>query len=102
MTLAQLDFQNHPEQTSSDLTTRPLFIDSPVLFTQSIDQVNAHPSEQIEQTEHTTSSEVHTPTDNTYEIPPPPAPLKNATKILSLFTHLSSYKTFKTFTFYNL
>ena len=44
MTQAQLDLQNQLEQTSSDLTTQPLFNDSPVLFLEPIDQVNAHPS----------------------------------------------------------
>ena len=61
MTQAQLDLQKQLEQTSSDLTTQSLFIDSPVLFLESIDQVPAHPSGQIEQTEHTTSSKVHAP-----------------------------------------
>ena len=70
--MAHLDLQKQIEQTSSDLTTQPLFNDSPVLFLKSIDQVNAHPSEQIEQTGHTTSSKVHTPPDNTHERPPPP------------------------------
>ena len=71
MTQAHLDLQDKLVQTS-DLTTKPLFNDSPVLFFESNDQVNAHPSEQIEQTEHTTSSKVQTPPDNTHEIPPPP------------------------------
>ena len=31
------------EQTSSDLTTQPLFNDSPVLFLGPFDPVNAHP-----------------------------------------------------------
>ena len=39
---------------------------------ETLDQVNAHSIEQIEQTEHTTSSKVHTPPDNTHEVPPPP------------------------------
>ena len=71
MTKAQLDLQNQPEKISSDFTTQPLFNDSPVLFLERIDQVKAHPSEQTEQTEHTTSSKIHTPPDNTHEIPPP-------------------------------
>ena len=71
MTQAQLDLQNQLEQPSSDLTTQPLLIDSPVIFLETLDQVNAHPSEQIEQTEDTTSSKVHTP-DNTHEVPPSP------------------------------
>ena len=55
MTQTQIDLQNQLKQTSSDLTTQPLYNDSPFLFLESIDEVNAHPSEQIEQTEHTTS-----------------------------------------------
>ena len=72
MTQAQLDRQNQLEQTSSDLTTQPVFIDSSVFFLEPIDQVNAHPSEQIEQTEHTKSSKVHSSPDNTHEIPSQP------------------------------
>ena len=48
MTQAHRDLQREP--SSSDLTTQPLFNDSPVLFLETIDQVNAHPSEQVEQT----------------------------------------------------
>ena len=51
MTQAHLDLQLEP--SSSDLTTQPLFYDSPVLFLVNIDLVNAHPSEEIEQFEHT-------------------------------------------------
>ena len=72
MTQAQLDLQTQLEQTSTDLTTQPLFNDSHVLFLESLEQVNAHPSEQVEQTEHATSSKVHTPPDTTHETPPPP------------------------------
>ena len=79
MTQAQLDLQNQLEQTSSDLTTKPVFNDSLVLFLEPFDQINDPPSEEIEQTEHTTSSKVHTPPDNTHEIPPPPN--KNAMKL---------------------
>ena len=50
ITEAQPDLQTQLEQTFSDLTTQPLFNDSPVLFLEPIDQVNAHPSEQIDQT----------------------------------------------------
>ena len=71
MTKAHLDLQNQLEPSSSDLTTQPLFNDSPVLFLEILDQVNAHPSEQVEQTEHTTLSNVHTPPDTTHEVPPP-------------------------------
>ena len=52
MTQAHRDLQLEP--SSSDLTTQPLFNDSPVIFLETLDQVNAHPSEQVEQTEHTT------------------------------------------------
>ena len=52
MTQAPLDLQNQLKQSPSDLSTHPLFKDSPVLFLESIDQVNAQPSEQVEQTEH--------------------------------------------------
>ena len=38
MTQAQLDLQNQLEQFSSDVTTQPLFNDSPVLFLESFDQ----------------------------------------------------------------
>ena len=54
MTQAHFDLQNQLEQASSDLTTQPLFIDFPVLFLEPIDQVNAHPSEQIKQTTNIT------------------------------------------------
>ena len=69
MTQAYLDLQLEP--SSSDLTTQPLFDDSLVLFLETLDQVYAHPSEQVEQTEHTTSSKGHTP-DTTHDVPPPP------------------------------
>ena len=72
MTHVQLDLQNQLEQTSSDLTTQPLFKDSPVLSLEFINQVSAHLSEQIEQTEYTTSSKVHTPPYITHEVPPKP------------------------------
>ena len=59
---AQLDLQRQLKQTSSDLTTQPHNI-SPVLFLDPIDQVHTHASEQVEQTEHDTSSKDHTPPD---------------------------------------
>ena len=70
MTQAHLDLQLEP--SSSDLTTQPLFNDSPVLFLGPIDQVIAHPSEEVEQIENTTPTKVHTPPDITHELPPPP------------------------------
>ena len=71
MTQAQLDLQTQLEQTSFDLTTQPLFNDSPVLSIDPYDQVPSHTSEQVEQTKHNTSSKNHTPPDNSYETPPP-------------------------------
>ena len=76
--MTQAHLQNQLAPSSSDLTTQPLFNDSPVLFLETLDQVNAHPSEQVEQTEHISPSKVHTPPDATHEVPPPP---KNATKL---------------------
>ena len=69
MTRAQPDlhnFQIQLEQPSSDLTTQPLLNDSPALFLQPFDT-----SEPNEPTEHTTSSKVHTPPDNSHETPLP-------------------------------
>ena len=57
------------EQTSSDLTTRSLFNDSPVLFLETSDQTNITNTNTIEQVEQV---EVHTPPDNTNGTPPPP------------------------------
>ena len=54
MTQAHLDLQLEP--SSSDLITQPLFNDPPVLFFGNFDPVKAHPSEEIEQIEHTKSS----------------------------------------------
>ena len=70
MTQAHLDLELEP--SSSDLTTQPLFNDSPVLFLENIDQVKAHPSEEDEQIEHTTATKIHTSPDTTHEVPPPP------------------------------
>ena len=74
MSQSYLDLQKQVEPTSSDFNTTqplPLFIDSPVLLLEPIDQASAHLSEQIEQTEQTTSSKVYPPLHNTNEIPPP-------------------------------
>ena len=70
LTQAHLDLQMEP--SCSDLTTQPLFNDSLVLFLETVDKINAHPSEQIEQTEHTTPTKVNTPPDTTHEVPPSP------------------------------
>ena len=71
MTQAQLDLHTQLEQISSDLTTQPLFNYSSVLVLESIEKVNAHPSEQVEQPERNTSSKVDNPPNNTHETPPP-------------------------------
>ena len=70
LTQAHLDLQMEP--SCFDLTTQPLFNDSPVLFLETMDKIYAHPSEQIEQTEHTTPTEVNTPPGTTHEVPHPP------------------------------
>ena len=75
MTQAQLDFQTQLEQTSSDLTTNPLFNDSLVLFLETMDQTqtNTNPTHTPEQAEHEqNTSKVPTPPDNRIETPPPP------------------------------
>ena len=77
MTQAQLGLQNQQEKTFSNLITQLFFNDSPVLFLEPIDQVNARPSEQ---TQYTTSSKAHNPFDNTHEIPAPPQTRYEITK----------------------
>ena len=81
MTQAQKDLQTQLEQTSSDLTTHPLFNDSPVLFLGTMDQTqtNTNPTNTPEQAEHDhNTSKVPTPPDKTIETPLPP---KHATKL---------------------
>ena len=91
MTQAQLDLQTidlqtQLEQIPSDLTTQPLFNDSPILFLESLYQVHAPASEQVESTEHnTTSSKVQTPPYNSHETPPPPPKKKNQIMKDSIF-----------------
>ena len=102
MTKAHLDLQKQLEPSSFDFTTQPLFNDSPVLFLETLDHVNAHASEQIEQTEHTTSSKVHTPPDFTHEVPPPPKKCYESMKDpVFLSSPIFPPSTFSTFTFYN-
>ena len=74
-TQAQIKFQTQLEQTSSDLTTHPLFKDSPVLFLKNMDQIqtNTNPKNKTEQAEHEHNTpKVPTPPDITTETPPPP------------------------------
>ena len=49
MTKAQLDLQTQLEQNTSDLTTQPVFNGSPILFIESIDEVNANTLDQVDQ-----------------------------------------------------
>ena len=68
MTQAQRDLHNlqrQLEQPSSDLTTQPFLNDSPPLFLEPLDTFEPN-----EPTEHTTSSKIHTPPDNSHETPP--------------------------------
>ena len=76
MTQAQVDLQNQLEQAISDLTTRPLLNDSPVLYIDTSESIPTTPLEQMEQEkiEHVTSK-VSTPLndiDHTHATPPPP------------------------------
>ena len=85
MTQAQLDLQTQLDQNATNITTSPLFIDSPVLFLESVDQSTTtthntatHTYEQTEQVEHHSLFQKH-PTlleiftvDNAHERPPPP------------------------------
>ena len=101
MTPAQLDLptidllQTQLEQVPSDLTAQSLFNDSPILFLESLDQVHAHASEQVEQAEHhTTFSKGQTPPDTSHETPPPPPKRKYGIRkdpysSLRLYVHLS-------------
>ena len=79
MTQAQVDLQNQLEQATSDLTTRPLLNDSPVLYIDTSEPIPTISLEQMEQgkIEHDTSK-VSTPLndiDHTHATPPPPKKL---------------------------
>ena len=72
----QIDLQSQLEQTTVDLTTRPLLNDSRVLYIDTSEPTPTNSLEQMEQDkiEHDTSK-VPTPlndTDNTHATPPPP------------------------------
>ena len=76
MTQAQVDLQNQLEQATSDLTTRPLLNDSPVLY---IDTSEPKPTTSLEQMEQEKierdTPKVSTPLndiDHTRATPPPP------------------------------
>ena len=104
MTQAQVDLQNQLEQVTSDLTTRPLLKDSPVLYIDT-SELPTNSLEQMEQEkiEHDTSK-VSTPLndiDHTHATPPPPKNDMKYRKILSIFvTNLSSFHIYKNFSFY--
>ena len=92
MTQAQVDLQNQLEQATSDLTTRPLLNDSPVLYINtSSEPIPTTSLKQMEQDkiEHDTSK-VSTPLndiDHTHATPPPP---KKRYEIMKDFVFLSS------------
>ena len=97
MTQAQLDLQNQLEQTeNTDLTTQPLFNDSPVLFLDAMDQTpsvaNSEQSSSSAQIEHQNPPEKH-PT------PPEEISIKNIMEHLpqiimnNLLKHLYLQKT---------
>ena len=93
MTQAQVDLQNQLEQATSDLTTRPLLNDSPVLYIDTSEPIPTTSLEQMEQEkiEHDTSN-VSTPLndiDHTPATPPPPKKRYEIMKILSFFRHQS-------------
>ena len=76
MTQAQVDLQNQLEQATSDLTTRPLLNDSPVLYIDTSEPIPTTSLEQKEQEkiEHDTSkvSTTFNDIDHTHATPPPP------------------------------
>ena len=79
---SQVDLQNQLEQTTADLTTRPLLNDSRVLYINTSEPIPTTSLEQLEQEkiEHDTSK-VSTPLidiDHTHATPPP---LKNDMKL---------------------
>ena len=84
MTQALLDLQKQLEQATTDLTTRRLLNDSPVLY---IDTSEPTPSKSLEQMEHAKieydTSKIPTPpddTDRTHATPPPPKKRYEITK----------------------
>ena len=105
MTQAQIDLEKQLEQTTADLTTRPLLNDSPVSY---IDTSEPTPSNSLEQMEHSKiehdTSKLPTPpgdTDRTHATPPPQKKRYEIMKsCLSFLANLSSFHTFETFTFY--
>ena len=115
MTQARLDLQTHLDQNTTNITTSPLFIDSPVLFLESTDQstTTTHNTatntyEQTEQVEHHSLFQKH-PTlleiftvDNAHERPPPPKKIRNYERsFISFFTRIRDYITYKMFILYN-
>ena len=75
MSQAQVDLQNQIEQGTSDLTTRPLLSDSPVLYIDTSEPIPTTSLEQMEQEkiEHDTSkvSSLLNDIDHTHATPPP-------------------------------
>ena len=76
MTQAQIDLQTQLEQTTpTDLITRPLSNDSPVLYIETLEQTPPTFLEQMEQTKIEHENSKPTPsqddTDHTQPTPPP-------------------------------
>ena len=66
MTQAQIDLRNQLKQATTDLTTRPLLNDSPVLYFDTSEPTPTNSLEQIEQAEiEHNISKVPTPFDDT-------------------------------------
>ena len=104
MTQAQVDLQNQLEQATSDLTTRPLLNNSPVLYIDTSEPIPTTSLEQMEQgkIEHDTSK-VSTPLndiDHTHATPPPPKKQFEIMKDPVFLSYLPSFHIYKHFSFY--
>ena len=92
MTQAQLDLQTQLEQaTRTDLTTKPLLNDSPVLYIETSEQTPPTFLEQMERTkvkhENPKPATSDDDTDHTQTTPPPPKKRYEIMKIQSFFLH---------------
>ena len=100
MTQAQIDLQTQLEQaTPTDLITRPLSNDSPVLYIETSEQTPPTFLEQIEHTkvEHENSKPTPSQDDTDHTQPTPPPPKNYERSNLSFVTNISSFNTFKNF-----
>ena len=104
MTQAQIDLQTQLEQaTPTDLITRPLSNDSPVLYIETSEKTPPTFFEPMEHTKVENENSKLTPpqddTDHTQSTPPPPKKIRNYERSnLSFITNISSFNTFKNFT----